>query len=167
MIFIALGANLPTREFGPPRRTLEEALRRLAAGGCRIVASSQWYQTTPMPPSGQPLFVNAVVAVESQLTPEALLALLHDIEASLGRVRSMPNAARTVDLDLLAYGNEVRQDGPPPQLPHPRMLERRFVMQPLCDIAPDWHHPITGRTAKNHLADLPPDPAMNRDPEPL
>lgn len=161
MALVALGGNLAHPRYGPPSRTLEEALRRLKDGGCEILARSRWYRTAPVPPSGQPDFVNGVVLIRTALEPPSLLALLHRIEAELGRVRSERNAARTVDLDLLAVGEQVRgADGPAPVLPHPRLLERSFVLVPLCDIAPNWRHPLTGRRARDHLALLGPDAVL-------
>ncbi|MCW5750146.1 MAG: 2-amino-4-hydroxy-6-hydroxymethyldihydropteridine diphosphokinase [Alphaproteobacteria bacterium] len=161
MALIALGGNLPHPRFGPPRNTLEEALRRLEAAGCQMLARSRWYRSAPVPPSGQPDFVNGVALLRTALDPERLLALLHRVELDLGRARGERNAPRTVDLDLLAQGALVRSaEGPAPILPHPRMLERGFVLKPLCDIAADWRHPLSGRPAREHLAALDPEDAI-------
>jgi len=138
--------------------------------GCGVVLyrRSPWYETAPVPASDQPWFVNGVAAVETELGPEALLAVLHRVEAELGRARSVPNAARIIDLDLLAYGRIVTGGGVPEQregrlvLPHPRLHERRFVLQPLVDLAPDWRHPVLGRTARELLEDLPAEPPVRR-----
>jgi len=100
MILIGLGANLPSAA-GAPRATLEAALAALARDGVRLAARSRWYRSAPLPRSSQPDFVNGVAAVETRLAPRDLLALLHRIEARLGRARGEPNAARTIDLDLL------------------------------------------------------------------
>ena len=86
------------------------------------------------------------------MTPEALLALLHAIERDFGRQRSVPDAAREIDLDLLAYGDIIR-DRPPPILPHPRLAQRAFVLLPLCDIDPAWRHPQSGRSAGDLAAE--------------
>ena len=101
------------------------------------------------------MFVNAVAEVATALSPEQLLATLHGLEIQFGRIRGAKNAARALDLDLLAY-HDVIQPGPP-CLPHPRMTERIFVMQPLCDIAANWVHPESGLTAASYLDKIQPD----------
>ena len=155
MILVGLGANLPS-EFGPPQATLAAALDALAAEDLRILARSRWYRSAPVPPSGQPWFVNGVAAVATGLDPGALLALLHRVEARFGRVRGARNAARTLDLDLLAYDERVT-DGPDgPVLPHPRLHERGFVLLPLAELAPAWRHPASGRSLAALIAALPP-----------
>lgn len=148
MILIGLGANLPSARFGAPKETLEAALAELEARGVRVVKRSRWYSSAPVPPSGQPRYINAVVAVETELSPEDLLHLLHAIEHDFGRHRTVGNAAREIDLDLLAY-DEVVSPQLPPILPHPRMAERAFVLRPLCDIDPAWRHPVSGRSARD------------------
>ena len=155
MILIALGANLPSPTYGAPQQTLGAALARLADGDCKIIMCSSWYQTKPVPVSDQPDFIKAVASLETTLDPVALLAWLRHTEEEMGRVRSVPNAARIIDLDLLAYHNVVRTAyDAPPELPHPRMGERRFVLEPLCEIAPEWRHPVSGMTARDMLAAL-------------
>lgn len=156
MILIAIGANLPNRRFGTPRETCEAALAALADSGVKIRRRSRWYRSAPVPPSGQPWFVNGVAILETTLDPAGLLALLHRIEADFGRVRRVRNEARVIDLDLLAYDDRVSGSGETPVLPHPRLAERAFVVQPLAEIAPDWRHPRDGRTAREMLAALPP-----------
>ncbi|HLI11803.1 MAG TPA: 2-amino-4-hydroxy-6-hydroxymethyldihydropteridine diphosphokinase [Alphaproteobacteria bacterium] len=156
MIAVALGANLPSPRFGPPRATCEAALAALAERGVRVLRRSRWYRSAPLPPSDQPDFVNGVVAVETKLDPATLLARLHEIEAEFGRRRGAPNAARLLDLDLLVYHDRVN-DGTRggPILPHPRMLGRAFVLLPLRDVAPDWRHPVTGEALAELIAALP------------
>jgi len=155
---VAVGANLPSA-YGPPRATCEAALAELAGRGLRIVRRSRWYESAPVPLADQPWYVNGVVAVETDLSPEALLALLHDVERQFGRERRELNAARVLDLDLLAYGDLVRRD-PPPILPHPRLAERAFVVLPLADVAPDWRHPVTGQSVADMRQALPPEQAI-------
>ncbi len=152
MILIGIGGNLPS-QFGPPERGLPHALRLLEAQGVRLVLSSPWYGAHAVPASKQPNFVNAVASVETTLLPEALLTRMQAVEAAFGRVRGIVNAARTLDLDLLAYGGICLENGM--QLPHPRLHQRAFVLAPLCDIAQEWRHPVLKRTARELLADLP------------
>ncbi len=153
MILIGVGANLPSAA-GSPRQTCEAALLHLGRLGVVIAARSPWYETAPVPVSDQPWFVNAVARVETRLSPAGLLAALHLTEAAFGRLRTVTNAARTLDLDLLAYRDEVRTGGAP-LLPHPRLHERAFVLFPLRDLAPAWRHPVLGETAENLAARLP------------
>ena len=153
MILLGLGANLPSR-VGPPVATLEAALKALEAGGVKIVARSRWYRTAPVPASDQPWFVNGVARIETGLLPNDLLALMQKIELSFGRQRGVPNAARTLDLDILDYDGRV-EAGPPLVLPHPRLQERAFVLLPLADVAPDWVHPTLGLSVASLIRGLP------------
>ena len=146
MILIGLGANLPSRRFGPPQRTLVAALKALEDQGVCVVKRSRWYISAALPVSDQPRYVNAVAAVATELSPAALLELLHTIEREFGRLRTVANAARELDLDLLAYGDVISTQNPP-LLPHPRLAERAFVLRPLCDIDPAWRHPLLGKSA--------------------
>jgi 2-amino-4-hydroxy-6-hydroxymethyldihydropteridine diphosphokinase len=159
-ILVALGANLPTVRFGHPRAALEAALVELGRRGIVVARRSRWYESAPVPASDQPWYVNGVAEVRTSLPPEALLAVLHEVEVAFGRVRREPNAPRTLDLDLIAYGALVREEGPPPLLPHPRMAERAFVLMPLAEIRPDWRHPVLHRTAAELAANLPKDQAI-------
>lgn len=140
--YIGLGSNLAT-----PRRQLARALEALAAlADTRVVAVSSFYRTAPVGLEGQPDFVNAVAAVDTGLAPRALLAALLTIEQEHGRVRTLRNGPRTLDLDLLAYG-ELQLNEPGLAVPHPRMHERAFVLVPLAEIAPDFVLPGHGIAA--------------------
>ena len=162
-IFIALGANLEHPVHGPPRRALEAALEELGRRGVVVGRVSPWYRTAPVPASGQPWYVNAVAEVETGLAADALLALMHEVEDVFGRVRTVPNAARLIDLDLLDFHGEIAAGGPGRAiLPHPRMDGRAFVLRPLADLAPDWRHPRTGVTISTLLAALPADQVIER-----
>lgn len=152
MILIALGANLPGPA-GPPAQALRAALARLEERGVKIRSVSSFYETPAWPDPGQPAYINAVAAVETTLQPVELLTLLHGVETDFGRLRSAPNAPRTLDLDLLDYDGKVMTEGV--TLPHPRMGERSFVLLPLAQIASDWRHPVTGEGVADLLARLP------------
>jgi 2-amino-4-hydroxy-6-hydroxymethyldihydropteridine diphosphokinase len=153
LILIGLGANLPGSA-GSPRQTLEAALDRLVAEGVRVNRRSRFWRTRPVPISDQPWFVNAVAAVETELSAAALLDLLHRIEDAFGRQRSVANAARVLDLDLLAYGRQCLAAPPRPLVPHPRLGERAFVLLPIRDIAPAWRHPVSGEALDAMIATL-------------
>jgi len=157
-VFIGLGANLPHERFGSPRQTLEAALAELARRGVRTVRVSPWYRTAPVPASDQPWYVNAVAEVASDLPADALLAELHAVEAAFGRARTVPNAARPIDLDLLDFHGEIAAGGPGrATLPHPRMTDRAFVLLPLADLAPEWRHPVSGLSVRTLIEALPAD----------
>lgn len=162
MILVALGSNLKSPDFGDPQQALEAALRALAGRGVAVVHKSSWYRSAPVPPSSQPWFTNGVVSVETKHDPFHLLGLLHEIERDFGRVRTVRNESRVIDLDLLAY-DEVLADGSSGLvLPHPRIAERAFVLRPLREIAPAWQHPLTGETPDQMLEQLPGDQQLQR-----
>ncbi len=154
-ILIGLGANLPSPA-GGPRETCEAALAALSEAGVAVLRRSRWYRSAPVPASDQPWFVNGVAAVETALEPEALLALMLDVERRLGRVRAERWGPRLIDLDLLDYRGRLRA-GPAPILPHPRLAERGFVLLPLAEVAPGWRHPETGAGVAALIAALPAD----------
>ena len=153
MILIGIGGNLESAQFGPPRDTLAAALAALKEKRIRILTRSGWYRTEPVPRSDQPWFVNAVVSLATELGAKDLLNALQATERQFGRVRGEPNAPRILDLDILDYQGEV-MDTTSLVLPHPRLHERRFVLIPIAEIAPDWRHPILELTAVQLLAQL-------------
>jgi 2-amino-4-hydroxy-6-hydroxymethyldihydropteridine diphosphokinase len=155
-IYIGLGANLPHPTYGPPADTLRAALADLASRGVEVRGLSPWYRTAPVPVSDQPWYVNAVAEIVTNLPPDALLATLHAVEEVFGRVRSVPNAARRIDLDLLDFRGEIAPGGPgKATLPHPRIADRAFVLRPLADLAPGWRHPVSGTAVEALVAALP------------
>lgn len=157
MILIALGANLTHPVHGPPWRTMAAALAALTAKGVRIGACSRLYRTLPVGPGLQRPYWNAVAAIDTSLPPAMVLALLHEVEAALGRRRRRRWAARLIDLDLLDYhGRTIGWAGRAFRkglvLPHPRLHLRPFVLAPLVDVAPGWRHPATALPAARLLA---------------
>ena len=139
--YVGLGANL-----GDARGTIETALAALAAlPDTRLVARSALYRSAPVDAEG-PDFINAVAALDTQLDAATLLARLHAIEAGQGRERPYRNAPRTLDLDLLLWG-DLECDTPSLTLPHPRLHRRAFVLEPLAELAPDLHIPGLGPLA--------------------
>jgi 2-amino-4-hydroxy-6-hydroxymethyldihydropteridine diphosphokinase len=147
--YVGIGANL-----GDPAAQVRAAIDALAAlPDTRLVASSSLYRTAPVGYADQPDFINAVAAVDTELAPLALLGALHGIERTAGRERSFRNAPRTLDLDLLLYGDAAVQEAAL-VVPHPRMQERAFVLAPLAEIAPEARIPGHGDAAAC-LARLP------------
>jgi 2-amino-4-hydroxy-6-hydroxymethyldihydropteridine diphosphokinase len=148
--FIALGANL-----GDPVASLRSARHSLAELG-EVTGASGLYRTQPVGgPPGQPPYVNAVIRLEPRTElrdPVLLLRALHGLELRHGRERRVRWEARTLDLDLLSFGNTVSTGEL--ELPHPRMMERPFVLVPLLELAPPWRHPVSGVTAAAALAGL-------------
>ncbi len=147
--YIALGANLGNRE-GTLRSAID-ALRQLGT----VDAISSFYETAPVGIVEQPDFLNAAVALQSALPPQELMTALLRIEQQHGRDRSVsvPKGPRMLDLDLLSYGDVVMET-PALTLPHPSLAERRFVLVPLTEIAPQWRHPVSGKTAAALLSEL-------------
>jgi 2-amino-4-hydroxy-6-hydroxymethyldihydropteridine diphosphokinase len=158
--FIALGSNL-----GDSVENISLAIQRLSAFSAQPLARSSLWQTTPVDcPPGSPPFVNAVVRITPlpNETPESLVHALQALEKEFGRqAKKVMNEARPLDLDLIAFGDATR-DTQQLVLPHPRAHERRFVLQPLSEIAPDLVLPRRSRSVSQLLAALPPDEGMSK-----
>jgi 2-amino-4-hydroxy-6-hydroxymethyldihydropteridine diphosphokinase len=147
-VAIALGSNLGDRE-----QNLHDAIAALTPI-VQNLRTSTFHDTAPVGVAGpQPRYLNAVIVGETTLSANALLERLLQIEASLGRVRPFPNAPRTLDLDLILYDASI-QNAPELTLPHPRFRERRFVLAPLAEIAPDWRDPVSGKNVEELLRAL-------------
>lgn len=148
MILVGFGANLPSC-YGVPAETFLALPALLERYGIYVLESSSLWESAPVPVSDQPWYKNAVLSVRTELSSEDMMDCLHKIERQAGRMREKRNAARSLDLDLLAYHDTV-QSCSYVSLPHPRMHERAFVLYPLREIAPNWIHP----SMKNSLSEL-------------
>jgi 2-amino-4-hydroxy-6-hydroxymethyldihydropteridine diphosphokinase len=157
--FIALGSNI-----GDRRGHLDEALAQLRQHpGIRLRRVSAYYETVPVGgPPGQGMYLNAAAQLETDLPAIDLLRLLLDVEQTLGRIRREPDGPRTIDLDLLLYGNQVIDEGDL-KVPHPRMHLRRFVLGPLSEIAPLAPHPRLGKSIRQLLNELPGEASSSRE----
>jgi 2-amino-4-hydroxy-6-hydroxymethyldihydropteridine diphosphokinase len=153
---------LTTAQFPTSEQILEAAINALIKRNIEVLLRSSWYRSAPIPASDQPWFVNGVASLRTQMAPQDLLQALHDVEAEYGRIRGARNASRTLDLDLLAYRDLVIDEPGGLKLPHPRLAERAFVLQPLAELAPCWRHPVTGLTPAEMLAGLPPGQLVER-----
>jgi 2-amino-4-hydroxy-6-hydroxymethyldihydropteridine diphosphokinase len=148
-VFLGLGSNLGDRE-----AAIDEALRQLAERGFETERRSSLWLTEPVGGPPQGWFLNAAAGGRTALAPEALLEACLEVERALGRVRTVPNGPRTIDVDLLLYG-EQRIERPGLVVPHPRLHERRFVLAPLAEIAPRLLHPALGATIEELLRRCP------------
>src|SRR5579863_4020252 len=146
--YLSLGSNLGNRE-----QSLRDAIARLAKAG-KVVQQSSIYETEPVEFTAQPWFLNCVVELETDLTPQRLMAELLAIEQEMGRERTQKKGPRVIDLDILLFGDLVTSSADL-TIPHPAMQERRFVLEPLVEIAPQVTHPRLKKTAKELLERLP------------
>jgi 2-amino-4-hydroxy-6-hydroxymethyldihydropteridine diphosphokinase len=160
-VLLGLGANVGDRE-----GQLQEALGRLSRRGFTTTARSSLYLTEPVEAPPQEWFVNGAVAGRTPLGPEELLRACLSVEQEMGRRREEHHGPRTLDLDVLAYGAEIRRTSEL-TLPHPRLHERRFVLVPVAEIAPAFRHPVLSRTMAELLAACPDTSAVrwHRAPE--
>lgn len=162
MIIIAYGANLPSHA-GAPRETFAAAKNALIARGIEILAQSSLWETAPVgTDESQPWYTNAVLSVATDLPPLDLLKAMGAVEAQFGRIRTVKNAARPIDLDLIDYDGRIIADAPDLILPHPRMHERAFVLKPLEEIVEKWIHPVSGLELAHLVAQLPPEQSFRR-----
>jgi len=149
IVYIALGSNL-----GDRAGMLERAIAAMNSAGISVVRQSSLYVTEPVGAPGQGWFLNAVVEAETSLLPLQLLHALLKIERELGRRRLTPHGPRAIDLDILFYGSSVIRSREL-EVPHPRLTERRFVLIPLAQLAPDFRHPVSHKSVNQLLAETP------------
>src|SRR6267378_1875299 len=153
--YLSLGSNLGDRE-----SHLRDAIFRLGSEG-RVAAVSSFYETEPVEVTAQPWFLNCAIALETTKTPEVLMMSILRIEQEMGRKRDQKKGPRTIDIDILLFGNAVI-DTAELTLPHAAMHERRFVLEPLAEIAPEALHPLLNKTALELLEGLPPGQEVTR-----
>jgi 2-amino-4-hydroxy-6-hydroxymethyldihydropteridine diphosphokinase len=146
IIYLSLGSNLGDRQ-----ENLSRARDHLAAAGIRVLRASSVYETAPRDVPGQPWFLNQVIEAESTLLPRQLLSRLKKIEREMGRKRTVAKGPRVIDLDIVFFGESVISM-PDLEIPHPRMMERRFVLEPLVELAPELRHPVLNRSVREMLA---------------
>lgn len=162
-IYIAFGANKALGSLDP-QNVVTAALKAMPAQGISVEAVSRYWRSPAWPDPSDPPYVNGVVAVRTRLSPEALLDRLHDLEAQFGRVRTVVNAPRTLDLDIIDYGGKISGPDARPVLPHPRATQRAFVLLPLQDVAPRWVDPVSGQGIDALIAALPADDVASTIP---
>jgi 2-amino-4-hydroxy-6-hydroxymethyldihydropteridine diphosphokinase len=147
-VYLSIGSNVGDREIH-----LARAVERLAEDDLRVLRASGVYETEPRDVPDQAWFLNQVVEAETELFPIQLLSRLQKIERALGRLPTRPKGPRAIDLDILLYGDAIISV-PGLDIPHPRMGDRRFVLEPLAELAPELRHPRTGQTVREMLAQV-------------
>lgn len=155
LVYLSLGSNV-----GDRAANLKQAIDLLGEFG-KVVAVSSFYETEPVEVTAQPWFVNCVVALETKKMPRQLIAAVLDLEQQMGRRRLQKKGPRTIDIDILLFGKSVIEM-PGLTVPHPSMHERRFVLEPLAEIAPDALHPALKRTIRELRDALPPGQAVKK-----
>jgi 2-amino-4-hydroxy-6-hydroxymethyldihydropteridine diphosphokinase len=155
LVYLSLGSNV-----GDRAHNLDEAVRRLAGLG-RVQSVSSFYETEPVEVTEQAWFLNCAVALKTAETPESLMSALLGIEQAMGRRRTQAKGPRTIDIDILLFGDAVL-NAPDVTIPHPAMQNRRFVLEPLAEIAPEACHPLLKKTIRELLHELPPGQAVMR-----
>jgi 2-amino-4-hydroxy-6-hydroxymethyldihydropteridine diphosphokinase len=153
--YLSLGSNL-----GDRAANLRAAIAQLDSAG-RLLALSAIYETQPVDVPNQPWFMNCVAAIATDTTPRELLKIALGVEAAMGRLRMTDKGARIIDIDVVLFGDRVVNE-PGLKIPHPGMQQRRFVLEPLVEIAPAVRHPELGKTARELLAELPPGQTVRR-----
>lgn len=148
LVYLSIGSNIGDRD-----ENLRGAIARLEALG-RVVAVSSFYETEPVEVADQAWFLNAMVALDTLHTPEVLMTKLLEIEREMGRERVQKKGPRTIDLDIVSFGSEIVNSATL-TIPHPAMHQRRFVLEPLVEIAPEAWHPVLRKTARQLLKELP------------
>ncbi|HTW58046.1 MAG TPA: 2-amino-4-hydroxy-6-hydroxymethyldihydropteridine diphosphokinase [Terriglobales bacterium] len=155
LVYLSLGSNVGDRE-----AHLHDAIARLGTVG-RLVSLSSFYETEPVEFADQPWFLNCAVSMETAAAPEQLMAALLTIEREMGRERTQEKGPRTIDIDILLFDDLV-VNSPDLIIPHPAMHQRRFVLEPLAEIAPDARHSALRKTVREMLKDLPPGQSVRR-----
>jgi 2-amino-4-hydroxy-6-hydroxymethyldihydropteridine diphosphokinase len=155
LVYLSLGSNVGDRE-----AQLQDALAKLAAVGS-VVATSSFYETEPVEFTRQPWFLNCAIALETNKTPEQLMAAILRIEEEMGRRRVQKKGPRSIDIDILLFGDTIINH-PELTIPHPAIQQRRFVLEPLAEIAPELLHPVLKKTIGELLDSLPPGQVVKR-----
>jgi 2-amino-4-hydroxy-6-hydroxymethyldihydropteridine diphosphokinase len=154
--YLSLGSNI-----GDRAANIERAIAALPAHGVRVIKQSRLYETEPVEMREQDWFLNGVVEIETDLQPQELMSALLGVEQSMGRQRLVPKGPRIIDLDILLFGSVILKQ-PQLEIPHPRMAERRFVLVPFAEIAPNVMHPTLSKTIRE-LLEITPDRSEVRE----